>query len=63
MWSVIIKKGTKCFIVIKIRCKVTAYATFDKESESLNEKELLELWHNGTLVSRFQKEECKNANG
>jgi hypothetical protein len=63
MWSVIIKKGTKCFVSIKTMCKVTAYSVFEKEAESLKEKEYIELWHVGKLVSRCQYEEIENENG
>ena len=54
MWSVAIKKGTKCFISIQTLCKVTAYAVFEKEAEALKSKEYIELWHVGKLVSRCQ---------
>ena len=63
MWSVIIKKGKKLFVSIQTRCKVTAYAVFENETETLKEKEYIELWHVGKLVSSCQYEEIENENG
>ena len=63
MWSVVIKKGKKCFVSIQTNCKVTAYVVFEKEAEALKSKEYIELWHIGKLVSRCQYEDIENENG
>ena len=63
MWSVAIKKGTKCFISIQTLCKVTAYMRYLKEAEALKSKEYIELWHVGKASQSLpQHEECNNTN-
>lgn len=57
MWSVIKRHSEKNTIVVQTRCKVTAFAIYDKEASALCIGQALEVWHDGKLVSRCQATE------
>ena len=63
MWIVIKHLSNAIIPIVQTRCKVTAFAIYDKEARTLMQDESLEVWDNGKLVSRCQYEEIENDNG
>lgn len=57
MWSVIKKLSNAIITIVQTRCKVTAFAIYDKEASALCIGQALEVWHDGKLVSRCQATE------